>query len=240
MIPAARQIPLDLGHRAALGRDDFLVAPSNQDAVAWIDSWPDWPAPALIIHGPAASGKTHLAAVWSEKTGAARIAPGDLGTQSARALAERAAHLAIDLADTWIGDHEAETALFHLYNLFKEERRTILLTMRVAPSRLDFALADLASRLRAAPAAAIQPPDDVLLEAILVKLFADRQISLGSDVLAYLLPRMDRSFSAARDMVEAADRLALAEKKPVTVPLIRRVLLQMESEKSLPLFAGAD
>lgn len=224
----AEQIPLDLGHRPAQGREDFLVAPSNQDAVTWIDRWPAWPAPALIIYGPVASGKSHLAAVWGERAGAAVIPTARLAEMEADALAAAAQHLVIDNVDLWFGDRAAETTLFHLYNLMREEKRNLLLTMNAAPSHIEFAIPDLASRLRAAPAAAIQPPDDTLLAALLVKLFADRQLQIGRDVLAYLLPRMERSFAAAHELVKAADRLALAEKRPISVPLVRRVLLSRQ------------
>lgn len=225
MTAAAEQIPLDLGHRPAQGREDFMIAPSNQEAVAWIDRWPEWPAPALVIYGPVASGKSHLAAVWGERTGAKPIETARLAESEADELAALAQHLVIDNVDLWLGDRAAETTLFHLYNLMREEGRSLLLTMNMAPTHIDFAIPDLASRLRAAPAAAIQPPDDTLLAAILVKLFCDRQLQIGSDVLQYLLPRMERSFSAAYELVEAADRLALSEKRPISIPLIRRVLL---------------
>jgi len=225
---AAQQLPLDLGHRPAQGREDFLVAPNNQDAVAWIDRWPAWPAPALILYGPAASGKSHLAAVWSERTKAALVPTGRLAELEADELAAGAQHLVIENVDLWLGDRAAETTLFHLYNLMREEKRSLLLTMNAPPSRIEFAIADLASRLRAAPAAQIQPPDDTLLAALLVKLFADRQLQIGHDVLNYLLPRMERSFAAAYELVKAADRLALAEKKAISVPLVRRVLLSKQ------------
>lgn len=227
---AARQLPLDLGHRPAQGRADFLIAPSNAQAVGWIDRWPAWPAPALIIHGPAACGKTHLAAVWKDRTNAAFADMTNFAAHDARALAGSAEHLVLDHIDPWLGDRTAETVLFHLYNIMRDEGRSLLLTMRMAPQRAEFAVADLASRLRAAPAAAIEPPDDSLLAAVLVKLFSDRQIVMGSEVLDYILPRMERSFAAARDLVSAADRLALAEKKPVSVALVRRVFLAEAEE----------
>lgn len=219
------QLPLDLGHRSALGREDFLIADSNQDAVSWIDLWPEWPAPALVLYGPAACGKTHMAAVWSAQTKAITIDPEELSTQSADILFARGQHFLIDPVDPWIGDRAAETTLFHLYNLAKENNRTLLLTMRVPPVRLSFAIPDLASRLRAAPGVAIHAPDEMLLGAVLVKMFADRQIQISEDVLNYILPRMERSFAAARDLVEKADRQALAEKRAISVPLIRQVLM---------------
>lgn len=220
-----RQIPLDLGHMAAMGREDFLLAPCNRDAVGWIDRWPDWPAPALILHGPAASGKSHLAAVWSHKVGGAGFVPGAaLPGGDAEQLMASGRHLVVDHIDPWIGDRDAETTLFHLYNMAKERGTTLLLTMRMGPGQVEFSLPDLASRLRAAPAVEIAPPDEMVLAAVLVKLFSDRQIVIGADVLAYILPRMERSFAAAHDLVARADHLALSEKKPVTIPLMRRVL----------------
>ncbi len=166
MTAAAEQIPLDLGHRPAQGREDFMIAPSNQEAVAWIDRWPEWPAPALVIYGPVASGKSHLAAVWGERTSAKPVETARLAECEADELAALAQHLVIDNVDLWLGDRAAETTLFHLYNLMREEGRSLLLTMNMAPTHIDFAIPDLASRLRAAPAAAIQPPDDTLLAAI--------------------------------------------------------------------------
>lgn len=224
----AAQIPFDLTPRPAFGRDDFLVAPSNEDAVAWIDRWPDWPAPCLIIYGPPASGKSHLAAVWQEKSSALTIPVSTFPDESADEHAAQGEHLAIGHFDPWIGDRAAETVLFHLYNMFKEQGRSFLLTLRRAPHHMEFSLPDLASRLRAAPAAAIHPPDDVLLRAVLCKLFADRQLKVSEDVLTYILPRMERSFDAARSLVAAADRLALAEKKAISIPLMRKILLAGE------------
>lgn len=224
MSNAMRQIPFDLGHRTAMGREDFLIAPNNQDAVAWIDLWPEWPAPALILYGPAASGKTHLAAVWGEKSNAACVRPDTLNDSSIRDIASAAKHIILEDADTLIGNVEGEKGLFHLYNLFKEEKRSILLTLRDAPVRRAFAIPDLASRLRAAPAVAIREPDDVLLGAILVKLFNDRQLRVGQDAVNYIVSHMERSFEEARRIVGEADTRAMIEKRAVSIPLLREIL----------------
>lgn len=226
----AAQLPLDLGHRPAHGREDFLIAPSNQNAVSWIDRWPEWPAPAVILYGPAACGKTHLSAVWKDRTGAAPVDMTAFTDQNADALSKLAEHLVLDHIDPWLGDRNAETILFHLYNILKEEGRTMLLTMRMPPSHAEFSIADLASRLRAAPVAQIEPPDDTLLAAVLVKLFSDRQLVIGQDILHYVLPRMERSFAAAYTLVEQADKLALAEKRGISIPLMRRVLLEEDRQ----------
>lgn len=218
------QIPFDLGHRTAMGRDDFLIAPNNQDAVAWIDLWPDWPAPLLILYGPIACGKSHLAAVWGEKSGAACVHPTALNDESIRHIASAARHVILEDADKLIGNAEAEKGLFHLYNLFKDEKRSILLTLEEPPVRRTFTLPDLASRLRAAPAVAIREPDDVLLGSILVKMFNDRQLRVGQDVINYIISHMERSFEEARRIVEAADARAMVEKRAVSIPLLKEIL----------------
>ncbi len=224
----AEQIPLDFEGRSALGREDYLIGPSNQDAVGWIDRWPDWPGPVLVLNGPAASGKTHLAAVWRDKTGAEIIKPEMLLSKTADQIAGAGETLILDGIDPWLSDREAETTLFHLYNIFKEEQRTFLVTMRMAPSHADFVIADLASRMRAAPVASIHAPDDILLASVLIKLFSDRQLSVGNEVIKYILPRMERSFAAARDIVSRADKVALSQKRGISVPLLRQVMAQMQ------------
>ncbi len=219
-----QQLPLDLGHRTAMGREDFLIAPSNQDAVAWIDLWPDWPAPALVLYGPIASGKSHLAEVWRHQTGASRVESGELTTQTVELIAARADHLIIDDADGLIGQIEGEKGLFHLYNIFKEQKRSLLLTMAEAPVRRAFTLPDLASRLRAAPCVAIREPDDALLAAVVVKLFNDRQLRISAEVIDYILPRIERSFEAARALVGRIDHKAMQEKRTITIQLIKDLL----------------
>ena len=198
------QLTLDLGHRPALGREDFLVAPCNADAVAWIDRWPDWPGPALVIHGPAGCGKSHLAQVWRARSGT-----------SAGSVVEDA-----DRPDD-------DVALFHRFNRHAEEGGHMLLTARTPPARWPDRLPDLVSRLAAAPTVAIGPPDETLIAQVVVKLFADRQLDIGPDVVAYLATHMERSFESARNLVAAADTAALAAKRAVTVPLVRTVLAEM-------------
>lgn len=232
MPTTARQIPFDLGHRTALGREDFFVSPANARAVEWVDRWPDWPAPFAIVQGPPGCGKSHLCAVWARRSGALFIDPctlADAGAEAAGALAP-GRPVVIDPLDPVLGSRAAETAVFHLYNLFKEQNRTALTTLRLPPAQCAFALPDLASRLRAAPLAAIAEPDDALLAAVLLKLFGDRQIAVGHEALHYALSRMERSFEAARALVDAADRLALAEKRPVTAPLLRRMMEGRDSD----------
>lgn len=220
MTQPVAQIPLTLTYPPSFRREDFLQAPCNADALAWIDRWPDWPGPALILHGSAASGKSHLAAIWAARSRASLLSPLNLAACPTRIDGP----LVIDRGDLAIGDSDAETCLFHIYNMVKEGGHSLLLTSTVPMQSLDFTLPDLASRLRAAPSVGIEPPDDDLLAAILMKLFSDRQLQISPDVIAYVLPRMERSFAAAHALVAAADALALAQRKGVTLGIMRQVL----------------
>ncbi len=204
------------------------------EAVAWIDRWPNWPAPALTLYGPAASGKTHLAQVWR-----ARVRDG--GGQVVSLLPETLngadvlSHIAgerwllLEDADRFVPfDPARETAVFHIYNTLKASGGQLLLTAREAPARWPLALPDLRSRLLAAPAARIDPPDDALMAAVLTKHFADRQLRVSPDVIQFLLPRIERSFPALKIVADALDAAALAEGRAVTVPLAGKVLAQMD------------
>ena len=214
------QLLLDLGHRPALGREDFLVAESNRAAVAWIDAWPAWPAAGLVVWGPPQCGKTHLAEVWRTRSGAIRIDAVDLAGRSAPDVLGASATVVLEAADA----ARDERAFLHLYNLVAERAGHLLLTAREAPARWAVGLADLRSRLAALPAVELGAPDDQLIQAVLVKLFADRQLRVEPDVIAYLAARLERSLAAAAAAVREIDRAALAARRPVTVPLVRQAL----------------
>jgi chromosomal replication initiation ATPase DnaA len=209
-----QQLPFDLGHRAAFAREDFWVSDSNRDAVAWVDKYPDWPTPFLLIHGAAGCGKTHLLHVFRQETGAAVFGVQGMEDKS----------VVIDDIDRMIGTPAHEEEIFHLYNTMKENGGHILATAATPQAAWRFVLPDLKSRLAASPAAALGLPDDQLMAVVLTKLFSDRQIVVGQDVVQYILPRIDRTFVAMRALVDAADRQALAEKRAVTVPLVRDML----------------
>ena len=223
-----RQRTFDWGVRPALGREDFLVAPCNEAAVAWLDRWPDWPGPALVIHGPPGSGKSHLAEVWRRRSGAEIVGAADF--PQVPPAAERAAALVVD----GLGGPVDERALLHSYNAIAERDGHLLLTAQGPPARWPLALPDLASRLRLAPAAALGLPDDALLGALMLKLFADRQIAVAPEVPAYVVPRIERTFEAVVRLVERLDRAALAEGRAVTVPLVRAVLALGEGGSEAP------
>lgn len=222
-----RQLAFDFSQRPSLSGEDFIVARSNEAAVAWVDSWPDWPAPALVVHGPSGCGKSHLASVWQARTAALRLAlPLPAPFDPHQALGGAGAAVVEDV-DRWIAADDAQRQLFHLYNVLAERRGSLMLTAVQPPALWPMTLADLRSRVTAAPAVAIVPPDEALIAALLVKLFADRQLKVGDEVLTFLLARMDRSFDAARRLVAALDEAALHARRNVTVPLAGEVLREL-------------
>jgi chromosomal replication initiation ATPase DnaA len=209
-VPAQLVLPLEPGN--AMTRAEFIVAPGNARALSFLDAYPDWPAPMLALHGPSASGKTHLARIWAERAGAALL--------DARSLRDPAAGPAvienIDSAPTFAH----EPALFAML----EKGAPLLLTGRAAPSLWPVSLPDLASRFQALLTFELGASDEALLMALAVKLFADRQIVVPEAVVTHLVRTLERSPAALRDFIQRADAQALAEKKPINLQLIRGLM----------------
>jgi len=224
------QLALDLQFRPALGRADFVVSDSNRDAVTWLDRWPDWPSPALAIHGPAGCGKTHLAHVWQARSKAVFLEAIDA------AVLMPAASIVIDqsgadAAAILAGDHDRQVALFHFLNRLRELGGSLLLLTREPPARWSVGLPDLASRLGAIPAIAVAPPDDALLGAVLMKHFADRQLTVGEEVIGFLVRHIERSFAAAAAVAAQIDQAALSSRRRITLPLVRGVIGTAEMDE---------
>jgi len=216
-----RQLALALPHAESFAREDFLAGASNKAALGLIERWPDWPDRTLALVGPEGAGKSHLAAIWAEIAGARRV--------SARALGETGLMGALATGALVVEDASArldERALFHLLNLVRQEEAFVLITAQTAPVSWRVELPDLASRLRAVPVVELSAPDDALLRAVLVKLFADRQLAVDEGLIGYLATRIERSFAGARAAVEDLDREALRQKRPVTRALAAELLAQ--------------
>ncbi len=217
---SSQQLPLNLGYRPALGRTDLLVTDGIREAVTWIDKWPAWPSHALALFGPAGCGKTHLVHVFAAVSQACVVRASELPSLDPVDLASAHEAVAMDCSDEPI----AEEALLHLYNAVHEENGHLLIAARDAPARWPIELPDLQSRLKAMPAVQIRPPDDATIMAVVTKLFRDRQLSISSDVIDYVIARIPRTFSASRRLVDRADKEALAQNRRVTVPLIRDII----------------
>lgn len=212
------QIPFDIPVRVAFEAEDYLVTASNEAAVQWIDCWPDWNSThCTILYGAPGCGKTHLSHVWQHKSGARHI------LLEENTLPEAACSLIIENVDSLLKTSVMQETLFHLYNWQKEKGGTLMLTADQHPKHWQLDLPDLRSRMLASMAIEIGPPDDDLLAAVIVKQFMDRQITVPLEVVTYLMPRIERSFEAARDIVMKIDQLALSQKRKITIPLVRNL-----------------
>lgn len=213
-----RQLALALPHAESLTRDSFLEGPANAVALALVERWPDWPNRVMLLTGPEGSGKSHLASIWQETAGARTISAHALEAAAIPAALSTGAAVVEDLA---AGGFD-EASLFHLLNLAREQDAYVLLTARQAPG--GEALRDLKSRLRAVPAVSLQPPDDHLLRALIVKFCADRQLQVDEALVGYVVTRIERSFAAARRVVARLDAEALRLGRPLTRALAAELL----------------
>ena len=212
----SRQLTLDLTTPPAHARADFLPAPANADALAVLDAPQDWPQGRMLLIGPEGSGKTHMAAFWAAENGARRITAPALRPEAADLLAAEGGALVVEDADRAGRAAGAEQALFHLWNLCGARDCLLLLTARTAPRDWGLVLPDLRSRMDAMPQVRLGPPDEALMAAVLVKLFADRQLIVPAGLIDWLVIRMDRDLGQARRLVAAIDRAAMARQGPVT------------------------
>ena len=206
------QLVLPLGHRDAMTRADFIAAPGNERALAYVDAFPAWSTPAAVLYGPSASGKTHLARIWAEKAGAALVTAHDLAAIPAGAVV-------VENVDEGIGD---EHSLFALL----ERGEPLLLTARTPPSAWKAVLPDLGSRFAALVSFGLGAPDEALLMALAVKLFADRQLLVPESVVFHLVRQLERSPAALRDFIARADMAALQSQKPINLQLIRELMAE--------------
>jgi chromosomal replication initiation ATPase DnaA len=214
----AEQLPLAFAHDPATGRDDLLISDPLSAAVTIVDAWPSWPSPVVIIAGPVGSGKSHLASIWRDKSGASDIHP-QAGSDAA--LVAAAGPVVFEDADRAGFD---DTTLFHVINSVRQHGTSLLITSRLWPMSWPVELADLRSRLKAATVVEIGEPDEELLSQVIVKLFADRQLHIDDRLVGYIVQRMERSLDAAQTIVERLDRLALARGTRITRVLAAEVL----------------
>ena len=214
-----QQLILDLPVRTSLDRGDFFVSEVNQLALTRLEETATWPNGKMVLVGPEGAGKTHLAHIWAEQEGAHLIQPPDLERLDIGSIEES---VALDDADRVEGS--AERALLHLHNQVAASGHCLLLTARRAPRYWKVGLPDLRSRMEATDVARIDAPDEALLAAVLMKLFADRQNAVTPSAISWLTRHMDRSFAEAQRIVAAIDARALAKRRKVTRDLAAEVL----------------
>ncbi|MBQ8871010.1 MAG: DNA replication protein [Alphaproteobacteria bacterium] len=235
-----RQIPLNFNPKPDYSRDDFMVSNCNLQAIRAIDSWPEWSFFAYVLYGPKGSGKSHLAHIFADhvmntyyKPIAVKIINAkEITIKKANLLHEESPFLVVEDLNPKV-DNEA---LFHLFNLYQNEGGHILFTAENAPARMHFKLPDLQSRLNIIPSIAIGEPDDLMLTALIVKLFTDRQIIISQEVLNYIIQNMQRSFSFALRLVEEIDFISMAKKRAVSVTIVKEAIEYLTANTQPDLF----
>lgn len=236
----AQQLPIDFVHKPFYERQDFMVAKSNLEAIKVIDEWPNWPYFAICIYGHAGSGKTHLAHIFMENVYKKTNSPYKIPCINAKEVKieniyryfEENKCLVVENLDEKVN----EEAMFHLYNLYKNEGGYILFTANTAPARLSFKLPDLQSRLNSIPAVEIKEPDTELLSAVIVKQFADRQIVVSPEIINYIINNAQRSFAYITKLIEEVDNISIAKKRAVSIPLIKESIILIDNNKQISLF----
>ena len=224
---SARQLGLPFLQESSYQGADFVPAPSNAAARAWLSE--TWPGGRLVLWGAQGTGKTHLLHSWAGQAGAAVLYGPELRHWHAEARARVAPWaLAVDDADL-AGD---EAALLHLLNTASEAGRAVLLAGREPPSRWPVALADLASRLRATAAVELGPADDTLLRVLLVRVLSERQLAVPRPVQDWLILHLPRTAGAIREAAARLDHLALARGRPVTRALAAEIVAAFADDDS--------
>lgn len=221
-------------------RQDFMISNCNHNAYKAIEMWPNWPFFAMLIFGPKGCGKTHLAHIFTQHVALCADKPipvqmiqaSDIKTNKVSRIHSQNPCVVIENVSHKID----EEALFHLFNIYQNEGGHILFTATDSFSHIPFKLPDLASRLKLVPSVPILQPDDQMLEALIIKLFTDRQIILSQEVLNYILQNMERSFAYAEKLVKQTDDLSLALKRAVTVPLVKQAMQELSHNTQQELF----
>lgn len=222
-----QQTSFDFGFTEQLRPEDFIVSSSNEHAYAYITQWPNWSQFAVLLHGPKSCGKTHLAQIWLHKTQAVLLGRQNLYSQDPTEIDSPAGCFIIEQ----IEQVHDETALLHWFNGLKEQGKYLLMTSSVHPSQLSIRLPDLRSRLLSIPAIGVKQPDEVLLQTLFTKQFADRQLRVSPAVIDFLIARVERSFDSIGYLVDRLDKQALAEQKPLTIPFVKQVMGMIVQER---------
>lgn len=223
-----KQLPLEFSPHNSMGREDFMVSDCNRQAFNMIDAWPNWISGGLFVYGPQGCGKSHLAHLFADKVGqysqgkqsVAIVSAEQINMRNVKRIAEENSVIVVE--DVF--PRHNDEALFHLFNMFNEQGKYMLWTAESAANHLHFALPDLQTRLNMLPSVVIDEPDDMMLQMLIAKLFNDRQIIIGQDILNYILNNARRSFAYIIDLVKEIDEISLAYQSAVNYNIVKRAM----------------
>ena len=193
------QIALPLDWPQSDGDARFIISDANREAFEHFRKFSMWPVKATILTGPRRSGRSLLA----------------------RSFVERVGGRLFDDAD-----QRDEEELFHAWNQAQESGRPLVMVADQVPPTWTPRLPDLKTRLAVTPVTRIGHPDDGLFAALIQLQFADRGRHIPGDALRFMSDRLHRDYWTAERAVEAVDRYAIAERARLSLPTVRRALME--------------
>ncbi|MCX5613982.1 DnaA/Hda family protein [Bombella saccharophila] len=227
------QLALDLQQGRHFSAERFIAGGSNASARAWL-ARPQWPEGRLWLWGPVGTGKTHLLHIWAAEQEAILFEAASLSCDHEGALRVEGRVLEAAIAPLAI-DHlenlKDEVALLHVLNRAHAAGQRVLMASRYPPARGDFALPDLASRLRATVTAGLEEPEDDVRATLLLSLLAERQLVVPQSVTDWLWRRLPRTGGALVQAVQRLDKAAMARGSAITRMLAVDVLKDLLKEE---------
>lgn len=215
------QLPLPFKHLPQFHQHSYVVGEGNKLAFQWLQEWPNWSTPGLVIHGPIGAGKTHLAYIWQNLAKATYLKAYNLTQTQVATLIEAPNHVVID--EFTAPNFQQEQLLFHLYNVIKGAKKSLLVMSPVSPKSWKISLPDLRSRLSTLGVVSLEDPDDNLIKAIMLKRFSDYQVIVDERTLNYLLHHVERSYPAIHRWIDILYQHSLANHRRITIPLIKQL-----------------
>jgi len=213
------QLLLDFDIKRTFNDHDYYVSDSNYFAFNLIDKWPKWEKRILNISGEKFSGKTHLANIFKSKSSALFLTENEISNDVFKKI-KLYESIIVDSFSNKID----ENLTYSIFNLVDQDSKYLLINSETPLGEINFKLPDLASRSRNLLHAKINPPDDELIFAIILKNFSDRQIKLEKKIIEFIINRIDRSYSKISEFIYKIDELSLKKKKPINLKTIKEIL----------------
>ena len=203
----------------SLNANDFFVSRSNYYAYELINSWPKWEKKIVNICGEKYSGKSHLSNIFIQKFKGRIIYANTVNNETLNSLKT---YENIVLEN--FGKSVNENLIYSLFNLMDQDNKYLVINSQIPINEIDFKLDDLKSRLKNCLVAKIQNPDDEMIYALIVKNFADRQISLDKKLIDFIIKRIDRSYGKIFEFIYKIDEISLKKKKSINLNIIKETL----------------
>jgi len=213
------QLLLDFDIKTNFNDHDYYVSNSNYFAFNLIDKWPKWEKRILNISGDKFSGKTHLANIFKSKTSALFLNENQLSDGVFKKI-----KLHESIIIDGFSNNIDEKLIYSILNIIDQDSKYLLINSITPLGEINFKLPDLVSRSRNLLHAKIDPPDDDLIFAIILKNFSDRQIKLEKKIIEFIINRIDRSYSKISEFIYKIDELSLKKKKPINLKTIKEIL----------------